>query len=300
MTRFTRLFTILAVFCIALSLFVMSAAQASQTVVSTPSDMELTITSIMSAATQVQSLELTLAAPATETRQALQATRTAIAVTREPYLLTPQTPTDIELTATFILAERTQMFIVTPGNGTPAPIYLTATAIIDQSTAVAFQKTQTAFAITQNPVLAQTSFPTLTPRNCRLGVGSFFPEDVSQDFQKILNQSGIQFADAGVMVIGVHGGCEAGYDPLQTVVVIHLSVSDLSDEFLTGLMERILASLQNFAISETYKNIRLQVAFIDFYRLRFIDTGYANAISAYAEGLRGDELITAIGYILDS
>ncbi len=292
MLRSTRLLILFSVFVVTVALFLLTIPSVAQ------SDIELTATKIISDATQTSIAFGTPIPPEIRaaTMQSALATRTAIAITREPYLLTPQTPDAIELTATRIMAnyELTMTAYATPKPGELDPIYVTATFIVQRATL-------TSAALTANPSLGLTLYPTKTA-SCEMGLGNRYQMELSIKIGNALqDKAGIPTALADVVTSGVGNQCDEFY-PLKTDFHIEMGVQDISDNHaLIDLTERILGLLQNFPPEPAHgKTIRLEIVFRgDAYQRKFIVTGYANAFAAYAEGLRGDALIEALGGILD-
>lgn len=293
MQRSTRLLIAFSVLVSVAALFLLAMPNVAQ------SDIELTATKIISDATQTSMAFGTPIPPEIRaaTLQSVQATRTAIAITREPYLLTPQTPDAIELTATRIMAnyELTMTAYVTPNATELAGIYTTATFIVQRAT-------QTAVALTENPSLAQTIFRTPTPVSCEMGLANLYQADLSKKIGLGLQEKA-ELNNAYIEVITNGVGNQCGeFHPIGTLYRIVLFVNDFSDENLRSLAERILAFLQNFPADDSFgKTIRLHILFEGnaYYKGRYIDTGYINALSAYDDGLRGVKLIEALGGILD-
>jgi hypothetical protein len=303
MPRSTRLLILFSVFVIVAALFLLTIPNAAQTTISRPSDSELTATKIIADATQTSIAIGTPIPPEIQaaTRQAAQATRTAIAITREPYLLTPQTPDEIQLTATHLMANYalTREAYTTPNTTEVAAMNTTATFIFQG-------ETQTAIALTENPALGLTVYPTNTPASCEIGLFNFYQAELSHKLGVALQEkaeipTAVAETLADVAIFGVGNLCGQFY-PMESTYHVNLNISNLSDTGeLIDVTERVLALLQNFPPQPSDgKVIRLQILFrSNLYLYKYIETGYANALAAYAEGLRGDDLIEALGGILD-
>jgi hypothetical protein len=302
MPRVKHRLVIISLLVLTAALFLLAIPSAAQTTIGTPSDIELTLTKIINDVTQTSIAIGTPIPPEiqTATMQAAQATRTAIAITREPFLLTPQTPNVIELTATRLIAnyEQTRAAYVTPKPLKPGeldPIYFTATFVVQRATL-------TSAALATNPALVSTPFPT----TCVMQLNDYNrdPEELSRQIQAALGaqaDASNSFILVNIVTSGVTNFCGEFY-PLETLYDVTLGVDDILDRpELIHLTEKILALLQNFPPQTSDgKVIRLQIWFRgNLYLYKYIDTGYANALAAYAEGLRGDELIEALGGILD-
>ena len=168
MSRSTRLLIIFSVFVIVATLFLLAIPNAAQTF-PTSSEDELTRTKIFVHATETGIAIGTPIPPEikTATMQALQATRTAIAITRDPYLLTLQTPDAIELTATQIKVsdEQTRASFSSANEADAAERNMTVTFIIQRAT-------QTAAALIANPASGLSTYPTSTPASCDMSLGN--------------------------------------------------------------------------------------------------------------------------------
>ncbi|MEO8611287.1 MAG: hypothetical protein ABI690_25545 [Chloroflexota bacterium] len=294
MPRSTRLLILFSVLVVAATLFLLAIPNAAQTF-PTPNEYDLTRTQIFVHASETGVAIGTSIPPEIKmaTMQAAQATRTAIAITREPDLLTPQTPDEIELTATRIVSnyEVTMTSFLTATITEIPGIYDTATAIVDRAT-------QTTAALTENPSLALTTYPTNIPASCDLSLINDYQYDLSDK----VAQTALIDGYVNIVTSGVDNQCGEFY-PLETTFQFDFPISDLSNyESLVSRIERILEVLsQNFLPKAAYgKVIRLKINFGgDYSQYKYVDTGYANALAAYAEGLRGDALIEALGGILD-
>lgn len=262
------------------------------------SDLELTATKIIADATQTSLAYGTPILPEIRmaTMQAAQATRTAIAVTREPYLLTPQTPDAIELTATRIMAnyELTATAYVTPNATELAGIYTTATL-------VAIGATQTEAALIENPSLTMTVNSSKTLASCEFNLINHYRTDLATQVQ---TSAPLWNTTVDVVTSGVGNQCGEFY-PLETTFQFNVCVTDLSnrDSMIVRTMYIVQTLYENFPPEPSYgKVIRLEIYFANLPDYKYIDTSYTNAITAYAEqrgGIFGEHFIEALGGILD-
>lgn len=251
-----------------------------------PSLIALSITFILLFSLSVQAVQQT----------DTSATRTAIAITREPILGTPATPSNIDLTATVAyqeLEDKVATLLHQPND----ILVITESAIVAQTT-------QQIIDLTHTPIYSATPTPTVTALPCVLlffktGNGPANREILSElkDFE---HQGPIMVYD---LELAMPLNCTAETHFLHTSVEISLQVSDTSDNALIPIIEDLLAHLQNSQLTGDGRSLRLIVQFQvleNYCQLRRIDTGFTTAKLAYREGLRGEKLIEAIGGLIDT
>jgi len=230
-------------------------ADSPTAVITPPSDIELTATEIIHRATLTNQ-----PAPATiidlmTTASAVQATRTAIALVRDPSLALPVTPAPVELTITAI------------------PLTMRA--------------------------MQGTPFPT-TEGGCWLALVTAGRADLTQSLEADLNTAGITAFHIGVYQFGVQRedcSVDASYTSFDLVIDIAQDQANL--DRIHDLIAEILAVLSGYPVDSSFgprpARLRLEFTGAEIEGLGYIDTGYANALGAYAEGLRGQNLIKALG-----
>jgi hypothetical protein len=290
MPRAARLFIMVSVTVVIAVLFLLALPIAAQTETSTPNhdEIDLTLSSMAIALTKSQ-----------QTVEFLEPTRTAVAVTRDPSLLTPASATTFELTATQAWANSTATKLAyTPsGAGTPPTGHLTAVKFFDELT-------QTTEAITREPSLALTIYPTGTPGPCEFTIYYFYLNDFAAEVEASLNAAGFVDVYAGGFNTGViegERGCTTEY-PLEIQITLSIEIDNSSRETIADATVNILAVLSKFPRQDTFgsKKARLMIVYknSDQDSIGAIDTGYNNALDAYSDGLRGDDLLLALGEIV--
>ncbi len=224
------------------------------------------------------------------------ATRTAIAITREPILGTPATPSSIDLTATVAYQEHEDK-IATLLHQPNDILVITASAIVAQAT-------QQTIDLTHTPIYSATPDPTATALPCIL---SFYKTGNGPANHEILSELK-EFEHQGPIMVynlelAMPLNCTAETHFLRTNVEISLQVTDTSDKSLIPIIEDLLAHLQNSQLTGDGRSLRLIVEFQvleNYCQLRRIDTGFTTAKLAYKEGLRGQKLIEALGGLIDT
>jgi hypothetical protein len=264
----------------------------AQTDTPTP-DYALTATRIIEIATATAKVidSPTPIAGLEQTLTVAHVTRTAIALTRDPSLAISPTPNAIQLTATRVLMElrQTQAAYSTPAPGTIRAIELTVTEVIRRATTGALG-----------------DIPPATSDLCRLSGGNFNQEALSNAMEAALEEVGLEVWDTTVITFALAMPifCNSPYYPLQTSVWIGVKVSDVTDfGALSDQTAAILSVLKDFPPTEDFgpEQTRLIIAYFVGENTRerqLIDTGYANALAAYEEGLRGEALLEALGGLL--
>jgi hypothetical protein len=215
-------------------------------------------------------------------------------------LLTPSTETGIERIATQILATVTadaQIDATHRSEGTLDDIYITATHIVSVAT-------QASEALARQPSLALTVYPTNVPEACTPALYNYSMNDLSGEMETALANAGLTNADVDGFSIGVlegEHGCTTRY-PLETRIEVSVSINPDSAEVIAQTTAAILDVLSGFPRQDTYgsQRARLTIYFYDGDNqiIGVIDTGYNNALYAYAEGLRGEDLLLALGELL--
>lgn len=225
---------------------------------------------------------------------AVENTRTAIALTRDPSLATPRTPVPIQLTATAIEADLS-------GTSTALAQPKAHDDLMQTATAVIARATETMAALTQNPLLALTPSPTYVPQDCtQPALMNLSRTDLANRIQDALSAVDMSDAFFNVVTVGVStGGQCQDFTPLQTTFVIHVPVNDLSTEFLATRTTTILSVLDRVPSQVDFgiEPARLLVRFDNQGTLFVIDTGYENARKAYQEHLTGTNLLEALGTV---
>lgn len=227
------------------------------------------------------------------------ATRTAIAITREPILGTPVTPNSINLTTTAAFAEyETRLPLVLDAEG--IPLYASASAIV-------FLATQTIQVLTGSPLPTLTPLSTATELPCQLTFYKNLQKIATSEINEILRDPSstlIGFYEVIDLELLTPNNCSPKSYHLGTNVEILLKVPDLQDDtLLIAALEELLLHLQKSRLVGDGQSLRLLVQFYvyqDACKYRVIDTGFNNARLAYKEGLRGNKLIEALGGIMDT
>ncbi len=158
----------------------------------------------------------------------LIATRTAVALTLNPSLATPSTATSLEMTITPLL----ESYHLTRA----AP---TQTSRIGNATLAVLLEIE--------PALCYTLLPLTT--------------DVNSE----LNKLGVKdiLTIAGNYSVGKNGYCKTDLRPFEVRMSMGMSVSDMSDDYLTSLIEKILNVLPEIPNHQLYKleSTRLMITF---------------------------------------
>ncbi len=254
-----------------------------------PSLIALSITFILLFSLSVQAVQQT----------GTSATRTAIAVTREPILGTPATPSGIELTSTVEYKNYTDR-LATMFHQPEDAINATSTAI------VAFA-TQIVVELTNPPKLSPTPFPTETDVPCKLYFYKDTDVDLTSQVRNELTGTTLQ-GDLTVynLTLSKPYNCLSETHHLRTDVEISLRIHDPKDDnSIIVAIQELLSYLEHSSLEGDARSLRLIVVFssidaFDDCKFRQIDTGYTNARLAYKEGLRGQKLIEALGGILET
>jgi hypothetical protein len=228
------------------------------------------------------------------------ATRTAIAITREPILGTPATPSSIDLTATvaFQAYETRQRLIQ---NAQDMPLEASASAIV-------LLATQTMQVLTGTPL------PTLTPLSstptelpCQLTFYKSTNEIAATEINasiRIPSSTLIGHYEVNNLELAMPEMCSQETHLLGTNVEIRVKVDSLeNDDLLIATLEELLSAMQDSQLTGDGKSLRLIIEFYvyeDSCKYRIIDTGFTNARLAYKEGLRGEKLIEALGGVMDT
>jgi hypothetical protein len=255
-------------------LLVTFAQSAAQTNTPTP-DYSLTATFIIGAATKMGAAAGTsttiFATQASQTAQAVQATRTSIALTRDPSLSISATPNGIQVTASQIVVEmiQTERAATLLEINTPDPLWLTT-----------------------NPA-----------DMCQPSLENQYQAELMGKIRTGLAEAGVERASVNIITEGVGqlSLCGTPFYPLRTSFDIQLMVNNLSNNRdLADLTAAILSTLNHFPPIEEYgvEAARLRIVFSEIFEHKIIDTGYANALAAYEEGLRGNALLEALGGLL--
>jgi hypothetical protein len=230
------------------------------------------------------------------------ATRTAIAITREPILGTLETPNSIDLTAVVAFKEY-QDRIALSSNKSSDQLYATASAIVALVT-------QSILDLTATPVRSSTHTPTETQSPCILYLNTKInlnDINVENEVADTLTGSPLQGSAFVVDVeLSMPDNCPTETHFLHTDVEIPLGVDNIQDDSsIIKLVEEVLSHLQNSQLRGDARSLRLSIGFtdnrpVDYCQGRLIDTGYNNARLAYQEGLRGQKLIEALGGVMDT
>jgi hypothetical protein len=280
-------------FALLMILLVRNATVANPVFV-TPDPIALTATHIVAEATKTQ-LGVATSEPnrAEVTLTAFHATRTAIAITREPELAISPTPSLLELTATQLRVELHDR-VATAQSRSPTEIAQTATRVTLRATENALF----------TPTFQTGPLPTSTPTICGFAVGGYYQSVLSDQIQQALEATNLPLRYVSVLSVSLFKGGERRteyYSVLETYFAIDIDVINLTDDQeLIAATEKILNVLEDFPSSQEYgpHSPRLEIVFWSRTALqRMIDTGYNNALAAYAEGLRGEALIEALGGI---
>ncbi|MBI1282115.1 MAG: hypothetical protein GC179_28570 [Anaerolineaceae bacterium] len=227
------------------------------------------------------------------------ATRTAIAITREPILGTPAAPSSIELTSTVEYKDyenRLAEIFNQPANEIDA----TSSAI------VAFA-TQLVIDLTNPPKLSPTPYPKATDLPCKLYFYKTADDALTRQVKNELAGTRLQ-GDLTVynFELSPPYNCSLETYHLRTDVEISLSIHNPEDDAsIIAAIEELLSYLENSKLGGDARSLRLIIVFShidtsDNCKFRQIDTGYTNARLAYKEGLRGQNLIEALGGILET
>ncbi len=227
------------------------------------------------------------------------ATRTAIAITREPMLGTPATPSSIELTSTIEYQNYTDR-VATSWHHPDSELNATGTAIVALAT-------QMAVELTDPPLLSPTPFPTETNVPCKLYFYKNIDNDLSRQVSNELTGTNLQGSlSVYKLELETPYNCSSEKHLLRTDIEISLRVHNPEDDHsIITAIEELLSYLEHSKLLGDAHTLRLIVEFshidaIDYCKFRQIDTGYTNARLAYKEGLRGEKLIEALGGILDT
>src|SRR5688572_25281229 len=117
-----------------------------------------------------------------------------------------------------------------PNAAEQTAIYTTATFVVQRAT-------QTAVALTENPSLVKTIFPTPTAASCVMDLVSLYQADLSKKIGLGLQEKArLNNAYADVITDGVGNSC-GEFHPVGTLYPIILFVNDFSDENLGSLTE---------------------------------------------------------------
>lgn len=217
-------------------------------------DVDLTATEIIRRATLTGQPVPATIVDLTTTASAVQATRTAIALIRDPSLAQPVTPAPVELTITAL------PMTMKAAEGTPQP-------------------------------------PT---GDCWLAVVIAGNAELQESLESDLTAAGMTPFYVGVQQFGVqHEDCSVDASETTFDLVIDVSQDQANLDRIHDLIAEILAVLSGYPVDSSFgprpARLRLEFTGAEIEDLGYIDTGYANALSAYAEGLRGRNLIKALG-----
>ncbi|MBA3867736.1 MAG: hypothetical protein H0X30_01130 [Anaerolineae bacterium] len=230
----------------------------------------------------------------------ISATRTAIAITREPILGTPATPSSIDLTATVAFQEyETRQRLIQDAKD--MPLEASASAIV-------FLVRQTNIALTGTPL------PTLTPLSstptelpCQLTFYKNTNEIAATEINtsiRVPSSTLIGHYEVNNLELAMPQMCSPETHFLGTNVEIRVKINSLeNDNLVIATLEELLLSLQDLHLTGDGQSLRLLIEFYvyeDSCKYRIIDTGFTNARLAYQEGLRGEKLIEALGGIMDT
>jgi len=224
------------------------------------------------------------------------ATRTAIAITREPILGTPATPSSIELTAA-VAYQKYEARLATLYHQPNEILEITASAIVAWAT-------QQTIDLTVTPIKSSTPSPTATELPCILYFdkipNAHITNEVARSLRGITGQGSLDVYDLELIM---PANCRPETHFLSINIEIRLRVTDTSDKSLIPIIEDLLAYLQNSQLTGDGRSLRLIMEFNvleKFCQLRRIDTSFINAQLAYKKGLRGQKLIEALGGLIDT
>jgi hypothetical protein len=232
-------------------------------------------------------------------------TRTAIAIKRNPSLLITATPHPLQLTATNIMYLKS----VTPATLDPFSAEGQMTMQSEWDTA---QPTFVAAMVTLlsndgTSTLPPNPFPSLTPSPtpaaCIYQIDYIQPVELDAEIDALMQAAASKLEPANSLTTIItrtgNPACE-GSELLETRIRLHFSSDTPPDESarIEGI-ERVLSLLVEHDFrAATGLRARLDLSFTGRHESFYIDTDYENAMSAYREGLRGAELITALGEFL--
>jgi hypothetical protein len=279
----------IVVVCMLLGAVILSYS-ASPFLPQTSDPADITVTYIVAFSTQVNIILGTPIPPfmIDSTVTSLAPTRTAVALTRNPLLAISPTPNPIQLTVSHMM------------NSGMDSLNETATHIVARATA-----TQATLLGTIVPTFPAA--PPMMPSPCHLSRGNTYQDDLSAQVQTAISNAGIQNTFVTIITEGVlqPAGCGTPFSPLTTYFSILIETDQIKilAERLTlaDFTAAILDVLTEFPLQESYgpESTRLIITFeLGVYHRRVINTGYANALAAYEEGLRGEALLEALGGIL--
>lgn len=219
-------------------------------------DFPLTVTELVHRATLTMLTAAPGQAAATAQVADFKATRTAIAITRDPSLLLRLTPAPVDLTVTAI--------VMMAMGGTPAP--------------------------------------TPNQGECWVAIANQKRSDLGFDVEADLEAIGIALIYGGAYGSGVQReDCSMDYYHTAFDLVVDMPSVDGQTplEATYDTIADVLAVLSNYPEDASFGTHKAQLI------LSFtgegtagvgrIDTGYSNALRAYAEGLRGASLVEALG-----
>ena len=252
------------------------------------------------------------------TREHMEPSRTAIALTRDPLILS-RTPVPVLLT----LTEQARLITPVPDN---VRFELTATQFVvglietvaaggkqplsrygTPMSLANYQETATAYIL--GPTQTATALGTLPPLPgtvvCTIHAeGLDLHRDLLDIIRESLESKGIYIHVSSSLVAYElkaispnQGKCGPNFTNMDVRLQLH---SSSRTEIAVDLVE-ILSELDEQFIEESYDFVHLEMSWwlermgmYGWYVLK-IDTEYLNAMRAYREGLRGDELIEALG-----
>ncbi|MBZ0279277.1 MAG: hypothetical protein K8L97_00970 [Anaerolineae bacterium] len=219
------------------------------------------------------------------------------------------TPTaDIDLTATEIIRQATLTNQPASANivdlmTTASASQATRTAIVrDPSLAQPVTPAPIELTITALPLTMQAveGTPQPTTGDCWLAVVIAGNAGLQESLETDLTAAGITPFYVGVQQFGVQReDCSVDASETTFDLVIDVSQDQANLDRIHDLIAEILAVLSGYPVDSSFgprpARLRLEFTGAEIEDLGYIDTGYANALSAYAEGLRGRNLIKALG-----
>jgi hypothetical protein len=173
---------------------------------------------------------------------------------------------------------------------------LTSTAIIAGATATA--------AALPEGVLTTVDALSLADEDCTPGTYFRFVGDVSQQVTDALVEGDLKDVAVGVSVtIEESTNCET-VETQEVLYAINIPVDDLADEqrlaALTADVLDVLAGLTPLRGAPTIRPAKLSLRFDRETQQRVIDVDYHTSLGIYADGLRGHDLINALGGLRDN